>query len=79
MNKKHIVGYKEIKFEGQYGPVEGLDLYYTFEDPKVVGVGVEKKFISKRVINQSEKFQIGNTVTFTYNQYGKVERVEQAQ
>ena len=79
MNKKLIVGYKEVEFTGKFGPVKGRDLYYTYDDPKIVGVGVEKKFISDRVIKNSAPINIGDTVTFTYNQYGKVDRVEQAQ
>ena len=69
-----LVGTRDVSFKGSDGnQVEGVNLFFTFEDTHIRGVGVEKVFVpSKRFMQLSYVPEIGSTCELFYNKYGKV-------
>mgnify|MGYP006974118697 FL=1 len=69
-----LVGIRGVSFAGSDGKqVEGTNLYLTYEDDYIDGVGTEKVFVtSKRFNSLSFVPEIGARCRLMYNKYGKV-------
>lgn len=68
------VGTRMVDFKGSDGSqVNGMNLFFTYEDPNIQGVGVDKVFVSaKRMMELSFVPAIGAACQLSYNKYGKV-------
>ena len=69
-----LVGIRGVSFTGSDGKqVEGTNLYLTYEDDYIDGVGTEKVFVtSKRFNSLSFVPEIGGRCRLMYNKYGKI-------
>lgn len=69
-----LVGIRGVCFTGSDGKqVEGTNLYLTYEDDYIDGVGTEKVFVtSKRFNSMSFVPEIGGRCRLMYNKYGKI-------
>ena len=69
-----LVGIRGVSFTGSDGKqVEGTNLYLTYEDEYIEGVGVEKVFVtSRRFSSLSFVPEIGARCRLLYNKYGKI-------
>lgn len=69
-----LVGMKDVNFKGQDGSqVTGWNLFFTYEDQYITGVGVEKIFIGNKTFGRvSFVPEIGSQCRLLYNKYGKV-------
>lgn len=69
-----LVGMRNVNFKGSDGgQVEGVNLFFTFEDEHINGVGTEKIFIgNKKFCELSFVPDIGSPCVIRYNRYGKV-------
>jgi len=69
-----LVGIRGVSFAGSDGKqVEGTNLYLTYEDDYIDGVGTEKVFVtSKRFNSLSFVPEIGARCRLMYNKYGKI-------
>lgn len=69
-----LVGIRGVSFAGSDGKqVEGTNLYLTYEDDYIDGVGTEKVFAtSKRFNSLSFVPEIGARCRLMYNKYGKI-------
>lgn len=69
-----LVGIRGVCFTGSDGKqVEGTNLYLTYEDDYIDGVGTEKVFVtSKRFNSLSFVPEIGGRCRLMYNKYGKI-------
>lgn len=75
-----LVGMRNVNFKGSDGnPVEGVNLFFTYEDTHIDGLGVEKLFIgNKRFCELSFMPVIGSQCSIRYNRYGKVADIVKA-
>ena len=73
------VGMRSVSFKGSDGnQVDGTNLFFTYEDEHIQGVGVEKVFIpSKRFMKLSFVPSVGSACELFYNKYGKVADIGQ--
>lgn len=69
-----LIGIREVDFKGSDGKqIEGFNLWLSYEDEHIDGVGVEKVFIPKsRVVEFTCMPDLGDEVEIRYNRYGKV-------
>lgn len=69
-----LVGMKDSGFTGSDGKqVNGVNLYFTYEDEKVNGVATERVFVhSDRFLKLSFMPEIGGRCDLRYNKYGKI-------
>lgn len=70
-----LVGMRSVDFTGSGDGkrVEGMNLYLTYEDGHIEGVGTEKVFVtSKRFDSLSFVPEIGARCRLLYNKYGKI-------
>lgn len=69
-----LVGMKDVNFKGQDGSqVSGWNLFFTYDDPYITGVGVDKIFIGNKKFGEvSYMPEIGSKCRLLYNKYGKV-------
>lgn len=69
-----LVGIRGVSFKGSDGSeVEGTNLYLTYEDDYIDGVGTERVFVtSKRFDTLSFVPEIGDRCRLMYNKYGKI-------
>lgn len=69
-----LVGMRSVSFTGSDGKqVEGTNLYLTYEDEYIEGVGVEKVFVtSRRFSYLSFVPDVGGRCRLMYNKYGKI-------
>lgn len=71
-----IVGIRNISYTSKNGyEVSGVELQCTYKNSRVEGEAVEKVYISKKAIEENEELKVGEEVNFTYNKFGKVERI----
>lgn len=68
------IGLRNVDFKGSDGnQVSGLNLFLTYQDKNITGVGSEKVFIpSNRVQQLSFVPAVGSECELFYNKYGKV-------
>lgn len=69
-----LVGMKDVDFKGQDGSqVKGWNLFFTYSDKYITGVGVDKIFVSDKKFSEvSFMPEIGKECRLLYNKYGKV-------
>lgn len=75
-----LVGMRNVNFKGSDGnTVDGVNLFFTYEDEHINGCGTEKVFVS------NQKFcmfsfvpDIGAGCRLMYNKYGKVADIVKA-
>lgn len=69
-----LVGIRDVSFKGSDGnQVDGMNLFFTFEDDHIDGVGTEKIFVGIKRFNElSFVPDVGSTCIIRYNRYGKV-------
>lgn len=69
-----LVGMRTVDFKGSDGNrVEGVNLFFTFEDKNIDGCGTEKVFVGNDRFNQlSFVPSLGGQCELRYNKYGKV-------
>ena len=74
------IGIRSVDFKAQDGnQISGLNIWLTYEDEHIQGVGAEKVFIpSSRVPKLSFMPSVGCTCELFYNKYGKVQDIGQA-
>lgn len=74
------IGIRNVNFKGTDGnQVSGMNLWLSYTDDNIEGVGVEKVFIpSARVSKLSFLPMLGNTCELFFNKYGKVQDIGQA-
>ena len=74
------IGIRNVDFKGNDGnQVSGMNLWLSYTDPYIDGVGVEKVFIpSSRVSKLSFLPTVGSVCELFYNKYGKVQDIGQA-
>lgn len=75
-----LVGMRDVNFKGQDGSqVDGWNLFFTYDDPKITGLGVEKIFISNQKFSQvSFMPELNAKCRLLYNKYGKVADIVKA-
>lgn len=68
------VGIRNVDFKGSDGnQVSGVNLFLTYEDKNITGVGTEKVFLaSSRFSALSFVPAVGSDCELIYNKYGKV-------
>lgn len=69
-----LVGIRGVSFTGSDGKhVEGTNLYLTYEDEHIEGVGTERVFITSNRFNAlSFVPEPGGRCRLVYNKYGKI-------
>lgn len=69
-----LVGIRGVSFKGSDGgKVEGTNLFLTYEDEGIEGVGTERVFLtSKRFNALSFVPELGGRCRLMYNKYGKI-------
>lgn len=69
-----LVGMRNVNFKGSDGnTVDGVNLFFTYEDEHINGCGTEKVFIpSKKFCELSFVPVVGSPCVIRYNRYGKV-------
>lgn len=69
-----LVGIRKTDFTGSQGEnVSGYNLYFTYEDDKIDGLGVNRVFVSQRLYSQLTYLpDLGKRCQILYNRYGKV-------
>lgn len=74
------VGMRDVEFKGSDGSdVSGMNIFFTYEDRNIRGVGVEKVFIGTRRFNDLTFIpEIGSECVVRYNRYGKIADIERA-
>ena len=73
-----IVGLRKRKFtDNNNRPVEGTNVYLTFEDRNIEGKGTDKVFLyTDKIKSLARDPEVGDTLFISYNRYGKVDEVE---
>lgn len=68
------VGTRAVEFKGSDGnQVNGLNIFATYEDPQIEGMGVDKFFIaSSRMPKLSFIPAVGAYFEVIFNRYGKI-------
>ena len=68
------VGIRSVEFQGSDGnQVNGLNIFATYEDPQIEGMGVDKFFIaSSRMPKLSFIPAVGACFEVIFNRYGKI-------
>lgn len=72
-----LVGMKDSDFMGSDGKqVNGVNLYFTYEDENVKGVATERVFVhSDRFLKLSFVPELGGACDLRYNKYGKIKDI----
>lgn len=72
------IGLRSVNFKGSDGnQVEGYNIFLTFEDKHIEGLGCEKVFVPmQRFIGMSFIPKVGSSCTLSYNKYGKVQDID---
>lgn len=72
------VGMRNVDFKGSDGnQVSGVNLFLTYEDKNINGVGTDKVFLaSSRFSSLSFVPSVGSLCELIYNRYGKVADIE---
>lgn len=70
----NLIGMKHVDFVGQNGsPVKGWNFFFTYEDPKITGMGIKKVFIpDDRFAKLSFVPEVGSYCSLVYGPYNKV-------
>ena len=70
-----VTGYRRFRFTGNDGKeISGRTVYYGYEQDDVKGLVCEKVFLSDEKF-KSVSFDVGDTLNFEYNRYGKIHAV----
>jgi hypothetical protein len=74
VNMYTLVGTKDLDFMGSDGKqVNGVNLFFTYEDERVRGVATERVFVhSDRFLKLSFMPEIGGSCDLRYDKYGKI-------
>lgn len=71
-----VIGIKNVSYNRKADNrlVEGVEIHYTYESKHVTGLGCDRAFISKSVIddNMGAVPMIGSEIDLLYNRFGKV-------
>ena len=69
-----LIGRRDVNFKGSDGhQVNGVNLWFSYEDDDIEGVAVDKVFISANRVQDMSFFpEIGGQCVLFYNKYGKV-------
>lgn len=73
-----IVGLRKMSFtDNQNRKIEGTNVFLTYQDKNIQGLGTDKVFLNVDRIRSLERDpEVGDTIFISYNRYGKVDEVE---
>lgn len=76
-----VIGVREVDYESKKTgkPVRGVEVYVSYEDKKIVGVGTERLYVSEKYfpdVCHMGKGLLGKEVHVSYNKYGNIEAFE---
>lgn len=74
------IGIRNVDFKGSDGnQVTGVNLYLTYEDPQIQGLGSEKVFVNMKTFRELTYVpEVDNSCILMYNKYGKVSDIVRA-
>lgn len=75
-----LVGMRNVDYTNKNGKhVQGWNLYFTYEDPRIAGVGVEDVYIGKRYFDSlSFVPELGHSCQLVYNKFGDLSDIVKA-